>query len=189
MKSIRYLAIGAAALLASSLVAVAAGLFPGFPIVGGAAYCNTYSTGTSGQFCTNNTPAGPANLAGTAMIPADTGLSQGQTPQTVLIPAGLTGATSVANAPLTGATIAVPKNTAKLMLKPAGTIATLTVTLPAAADIADGQTFGIWTSATVTALTVTPGSGTIVTPTITTVTAAAPIKLIYNQAALAWQLY
>lgn len=169
--------------------AMAAGLWPNLPIIGGASYCGSYSTGVGGQVCTVTVPAGPTNLPGTALIPADTLLSQGQSPQTVSIPAGLTGATTQDAAPLTGTSITLTPGTAKLMLKPAGTIAALTVVLPAAAQIADGQEMFIYSSQTVTALTVTAGSGTTITPTITTVTAAAPVKLVYNQQALAWQLF
>lgn len=185
------LRLAVAGLLAAifATAAIAAGLFPNFPIIGGASYCASYSTGVSGQVCTVSVPAGPTNLPGTAMVPMDTGLSQGQSPQTVLVPAALTGATTQDAAPLTGTTVAAGTGVAKLMLNPAGTIATLTVTLPAAANIVDGQTFSIYSSQTVTALTVTPGSGTTLTPTITTVTAAAPIKLVYVAATKAWQTF
>lgn len=65
-------------------LAFAAGLFPGFPIVGGAAYCSSY-TGAAGTTCVNTVPAGPTQLTGNETIPGDTNLSQGRTPQTVLV--------------------------------------------------------------------------------------------------------
>lgn len=186
---LRLAVAGLLAALVATTAAVAAGLFPNFPIIGGAAYCASYSTGVNGQVCTTNVPAGPVNLPGTAMIPADTGLSQGQSPQTVLVPAALTGATTQDAAPLTGTTVAANAGVAKLMLNPAGTIATLTVTLPPSTALADGQTFSIYSTQTVTALTVTAGAGTTITPSITTVTAAAPVKLVYVAATKAWQLF
>lgn len=116
MKWFRSAAIGTIAVAALATVAYSAGLFPGFPIVGGSAYCTSVSgigntagtgqpsiTGTPGQFgqgfpnqggstgnfasnCNVVAPAGPATTTGQELIPADTGLPNGQQPQTVLIP-------------------------------------------------------------------------------------------------------
>lgn len=86
------LVAGLAAVAISGLAAVAAGMFPGFPIVGGASYCASSTTagvpGTAST-CTSTVPAGPATITGLELIPADTQLAQGQAPQTVLIPSGL----------------------------------------------------------------------------------------------------
>lgn len=87
------LVAGLAAVAISGVVAAAAGLFPGFPIVGGQPYCvSTLAnplTGAATTTCNGpTTPAGPSVVTGNELIPADTGLSQGQAPQTVLIPAG-----------------------------------------------------------------------------------------------------
>ncbi len=76
-------AVAAAVLLAVPL-AYAAGLFPGFPVVGGAAYCNGTSTGATGtQVCTTTVPAGPTIVTGLERVPADTQIAGGGQPQTV----------------------------------------------------------------------------------------------------------
>src|SRR5262245_32904679 len=93
MTKLRSFALAAGLCVAAAATAFAAGLFPNFPIVGGAAYCGGYSTGVAGQVCTVNVPAGPTALTGNELIPADTQLSQGQAPQTVLLtPRSLNGA-------------------------------------------------------------------------------------------------
>lgn len=155
--------------------------FPNYPTVGVPADTECLSYGNYGR-CTQYRPAGPDNLVPTATIPADTNSPNGRNPQTVRISAALTGASSIAAAPLTGTSINAD-GAAKLMLNPAGTIATLTVLMPKPTN---GQTFAIYTTQTVTALTLTPYAGTTITPTVTTVTAAAPVKLIYNAGSKAW---
>ena len=120
MKLFRSAALGLGAVaVASSFVAYAAGLFPGFPIVGSPAYCTSVSgvgtsagtgqpsfSGTPGQFgqgfpnqgtatgqfgivCNVTAPAGPLGLTGRELIPADTQIAGGSQPQTVLIPSAL----------------------------------------------------------------------------------------------------
>jgi len=172
-------------------LAFAGGAFQGLPLVGGDGATNCLSFGNNGV-CNQFQPAGPNDAPPLSTFPADTnvqGAGNNANPATVNIPLSLTGATVLDAAPLTGVTITLPSGTAKLILNPAGTIAALTVVLPIAAQCLDGQEFFIYSSQTVTALTVTPGSGTTLTPTITTVTAAAPVKLIYSQNALAWQTF
>lgn len=67
-----------------------------------------------------------------------------------------------------------------------GTIATYTLTLPASTNLVDGQRYTITTDGTVTALTLTAGSGTTLAPTITSLTKAAAIRLIYDSAGTIW---
>lgn len=195
---LKKLALAALSLLVVTSLSYAAGLFNGFPIVGDPGNDICLSFGNN-SVCNQYSPAGLSAVPPLATFPADTnvaGSGSVQNPSTVNVPVGLTGATVLDAAPLTAASITVPTGTAKLMLNPAGTIAALTVLLPAPSttingnvySLNDGQPFTVYSSQTVTALTVTPFSGTTLTPTITTVTAAAPVKLIYNKAALAWQL-
>lgn len=80
------LALGAAALVAAVGIAAAAGQFPNYPTVGSSSYCGGFSTGTNGQVCVVTVPAGPSSTTGDELIPADTGLPNGQQPQTVTIP-------------------------------------------------------------------------------------------------------
>lgn len=164
---------GLAAILVLGGGAIAAGMFPGFPIVGYPAYCISFlmnpTTGVATTTCNGpQTPAGPATITGNELIPADTQLSQGQAPQTVLItPASLGAGPYVYNAPLTGASITLTNLQRRLVLEPAGTIATLTVVFPAAATLIDGQLISLCTTQIVTALTITPGTGTTVNNTVT----------------------
>lgn len=135
-------------------------------------------------------PAGPSPT-GAESFAADTNLSGGRNPQTgryTFQQLGL-GAMQYA-APLTGTTVAVAAGTTNMVLDPAGTIATLTLTLPAASLLQDGQILRISSSQTVTALTVTPGSGTTVsnTPTAITISATGPYgyEFVYRAANTKW---
>lgn len=114
---------------------------------------------------------------GAEVLAADTNLSGGRNPQTAKFTFQQLGFGAIQyNAPLTGASITVLGPTSTLLLEPAGTIATLTVTLPAATLLKQGQVLSISSTATVTALTLTAGSGTTIaaqTPTAITVSATA----------------
>ena len=71
--------------------AYAAGLWPNFPIVGGATYCAGSSSSATGTIiglvtgCPNQVPAGPTVVTGNEIIPADTRLTSGANPQTVVL--------------------------------------------------------------------------------------------------------
>lgn len=141
-------------------------MFANLPIVGGAAYCARYAG--DGTTCTGSVPAGPTVLTGTELIPADTGLAGGASPQTVSIAArSLGGGPTQYSTPLTGVTQAVAAGTRQVILEPAGTIAAHTLTLPAASLLTEGQRLGVCSTQVVTALTITPGSGTTVSNTLT----------------------
>jgi hypothetical protein len=75
------------------------------------------------------------------------------------------------NTPTTGFTFTVPARTSVVILTPAGTLATGTLTLPAAP--VDGQRVELLCSATVTALTVAANAGQTLSGTVTTCTASA----------------
>jgi len=128
---------------------------------------------------------GGAAITGVETFAADTNLSGGRNPQTGKYTFQQIGAGAIQyNAPLTGASILVDPATSKLLLEPAGTIATLTVTLPAATLLQQGQTLEMSSTATVTALTLTAGSGTTIaaqTPTAITVSATTTYgyKFVY----------
>lgn len=66
----------------------------------------------------------------------------------------------VVSAPGNGFTVTVPANCATLLLRPSGTLAVGTIVLPGA--LADGEKIAIWTSETITALTVSGTVGTTV---------------------------
>lgn len=192
------LSLVAGLLAASTIVAWTAGLFPGFPVVGGAAYCTSFVmnplTGAATTTCNGPTvPAGPTAITGNELIPADTALTQGQNPATVLLKLASIGVGPyVYNAPVTTDSITVAATTRHLVLEPAGTIAALTVVLPAATALVDGQMFGLCSTQIVTALTITPGSGTTVSNTQTATIvplgtgAAACPEWIYRAANTNW---
>ncbi|MDB5584879.1 MAG: hypothetical protein JWR80_10055 [Bradyrhizobium sp.] len=160
MKLIRFFA-GAVALLGVTLTAHAAGMFNNLPIVGGAAYCALYAG--DGTTCAGNVPAGPTALTGNEKIPADTQLSGGSSPQSVLIDVSSLGAGPTQySTPLTGVSITVAAGTRQVIVEPAGTIAALTLVLPAATGLTEGQRLGFCTTQIITTLTLTAGTGTTI---------------------------
>lgn len=190
MKLSRWIA-GAVALLGVSTVAFAAGMFSNLPIVGGAAYCALYAG--DGVTCTGNVPAGPTALTGNELIPADTGIAGGASPQTVLIDVSTLGAGPTQySTPLTGATTTVAAGTRQVIIEPAGTIATHTLQLPAATGLTEGQRLGFCTTQIVTTLTVTAGAGSTVAnaPTAMLVPvatgAASCVEWIYVKSLTKW---
>lgn len=191
MKLSRSLGLAAVVLVAGLSTAFAGGYFQNWPVVGGAAYCALFAG--DGTTCVENVPAGPSALTGNERIPADTKLPNGNQPQTVLLsPASLGAGPYQYVAPLTGASVTVNAATRNLIIDPAGTIAALTVTTPAASALIDGQAFGMCSSQVVTALTLTAGSGTTVnnaptamTVPVTTGAASCP-EWIYRQANTTW---
>lgn len=185
-------ALAAAAFLASPLAAQADGLFSGYPIVGGSSYCNSSVNGS----CVSTIPAGPSPL-GTERVPADTGLGQGRNPQTALLPSVALGGGAIQYAePLTTETVTVAAagagtpaattTTGTLILKPAGTIAALTVVLPPASALVDNQKLTITSTQIVTALTLTAGSGTSLGTAVTALAAGTPVSFIYRAADKTW---
>lgn len=157
-------------------VAYAAGLFQGYPIAGGPSYCNSLVNGV----CNQTIAAGPATT-GSELIPADTRLPNGQNPQTVLVPITvLRGGLTTLATPLTGASITTTAQTSKLLLNPAGTIAALTIVLPAGSTLIDGQTLDVGSSQIVTALTLTSGTGTSIVGGPTTIAAPGGFTLAYK---------
>lgn len=165
-----------AAITAFIPIAYAAGLFPGLPTVGAAAYCVGYSaypttttqpttTPSTPNNCNSTVPAGPADLTGAELVPADTGLTN-QPPATVTIPmpSVASGAFSyVANATLQPSTLpgtgtyTIPNNITNVILDPTGTLTAATITLPVAPY--DGQIVRISSSQPITpTLVITPSS-------------------------------
>jgi len=87
--------------------------------------------------------------------------------------------------PTTGFAITVANTVQQLILKPAGTLATGTVTMPAAP--VDGQIVNIATSQTITTLTVSANSGqSMANAFSTTLSAGTGISFIYNLSGTTW---
>lgn len=181
--------VTALALVAASTAAYAAGLWPNLPIVGSAAYCGGYSTGTSGQVCSVNVPAGPTALSGAETYPADTNLSGGVQPQTVRIPAAVAASGAYGYvAPLTGTTNVIPNNVNTYLINPAGTLAALTLTMPSSP--VDGQVLRIASSKSLTSLTINGAAGQTVSnaPTAMTIstTGGYGYSFIYRSTGETW---
>lgn len=188
MKLTRLSGLLAAVLTVSCIgAAFAGGLFNNLPQVGGAAYCALYAG--DGVTCQGNVPAGPSIVTGNETVPADTNLPQGVSPQTVKLGLASLNALPYQYAqPTTGTTVTATKTTGTLLLDPAGTLAALTVTMPA--NPIDGQKFSLTSSQTITALTVnTSDSSTISnSPTALTIstTASYGYRFVYRAANTKW---
>ena len=155
----------ALAVVALPSLAMAQTFAPDMPIIGGPSYCFTTVNGV----CTRTIPAGPA-MTGIETVPADTnigssGVQSGKIP-IVELGAGKT----VVSTNLTGETVTVDAATRQLILTPAGTIAALTVNLPAATGVITGQRIGICSTQIVTTLTMGAGTGNTFSTTAPTAT-------------------
>lgn len=159
-----------------------------FPIVGGASYCSS----TVNNVCSTTVAAGPTALTGNETIPADTNLSGGSMPQTVLLtPRALNGApiTLVTCAAAACGSTTVGANAGGVMLSYSTTIDSATIVLPTAALAMQGQRISIGANYTVTSLTVTAGSGTtlsVTTPTVLTASTTAPQGYEYMLSGTVW---
>ena len=98
-----------------------------------------------------------------------------------------TDPTTQSNVPVTGATLAVRDDGTStwLLLLPAGTISTLTLTMPALANATDGQTINVSSSQTVTTLTLAANGATLVGDP-STIGATSPFTMKYDLASLTW---
>lgn len=158
------------------------GMWSNFPIAGG----NAYSCGSVNGVSNCTVPAGPA-LTGSENMPANTNAASGAAvPQNVLIPVVALGAGAAQFAsPLTGTTVAVNAGVTRVMLTPAGTISTLTLTLPPVAGLVDNQLISVGSSQTVTTLTV-GGNGASLVGAPTTVGATSGFQLVYRKSNTTW---
>lgn len=176
MKLIRYSGLVAVASVAAIAYAFAAGMFPGYPIVGGASYCGGY--GGDGTVCVTTAPAGPTALTGNELIPADTKLSSGAAPQTVLLPPRAINGAPITYYLCTSATCGtqtIGNNSGGILLDYSTTITSATVNLPVAPM--DGQRVYIMAPYTISTLAVVAGAGTtlaVTTPTVLTASTTVP---------------
>lgn len=121
----------------------------------------------NGGVCSAYAPAGPTALTGYETVIGDTHTSAGGVPQTMNIPlTGIGAGLLDVQAPLTGATLTLTAQHRQLIVNPAGTIAALTVNMPAAsATMVNGSRIGICGTQVVTALTLGAGTGNTFNPT------------------------
>jgi hypothetical protein len=185
----RLLAAAAAVVACASLAVVAQTFAPNFPIVGGSSYCSQ----TTNASCVNTVPAGPA-MTGNETVPADTNVAgNASVPTAVKITLPALGAGTLDYyVSVNGDTVTATGQTRQLIIKPAGTIAGLTVVFPAATALINGQRLGLCTTQIVTTLTTTAGSGTTVSnaPTALLVPVATGagscVEWIYRTADTTW---
>ena len=144
------------AILCIGAVGAIAQNWGGLPIVGGGSYCFS----TVNAVCQQTVPAGPA-ITGNETIPLDTNLANGAQPQSGKISLPALGAgTLVVSVPVTTDTLTITSQERQRIVNPAGTIAALTINLPAAsASMTNGQRIGICGSQIVTTLTMGAGTG------------------------------
>lgn len=144
----------------------------------------------NGGVCNAYAPAGPTALTGFETFLADTHSAAGAIPQTMNVPLTAVGAgVLTVSVPLTGDTLTLTAQTRQLIINPAGTIATLTVNMPAAsATMVNGQRIGICGTQIVTALTLGGGTGNTFNPAVQTATlvpvvtgAASCTEYIYSK--------
>jgi hypothetical protein len=169
---LKKLGLGSLAIVGVLAASVAiAGLWNNFPKVGSARYCITTVNGVCQQYV----PAGPATLTGNETIPADTNLSNGAMPQTVLIPSSLIGGYSSVLS--TGATqsVTMADNVTNVILSHSTTITSAYVVAPA--NPINGQRVKIAADHTVTTFTFFPNTGqtlSVATPTVITASTTVP---------------
>lgn len=151
-----------------------------FPQMGGASYCGT----TVNNSCTSTIPAGPSDFSGNETLPMDTGLAQGQNPQTVKVRSEAfgQGALSKVTSP---ATATIPDNTPLYVLSGAQGSA-FTITMPASPSGGDIQRI-ICDAATVGTMTVAANTGqTLRNNPNVACTAGVGYSWVYNKTATTW---
>lgn len=139
------------------------------------------------------TPGLPAlgTVSGLEKFSVDTQLGSGVAPQTAAITTAQLGAgANSITVQVTAFSFTVPAGVTTVVFNPAGTLATGTVVFPATASVADNQTLRITSSQTITALTLTPGSGQTISnnPTALTIstTAAYGYEFIFQASTQTW---
>lgn len=177
MKRLRTIAVvGALLAIVASPFAWAAGLWFGLPVVGGASYCagaTATGVGLPGggtTSCNTTAPAGPADLTGNELIPADanTGGTPGVpgagttgSPQSVYIPvpSAASGAWLLTSANgLSTISISTPIGVTNLVVNATGTLTALNIAPPPGA--LDGQVWRFGVNNIVTTVTLqTPSNG------------------------------
>ncbi len=187
------ISLSAFALVAFSAIAIGQsgqGLWPSLPVVGGASYCASTTNGV----CHNTVPAGPTALTGNEGIPANTNLSQGRSPQNVLVTPAVLNANPISFQTVTTLTAATPISASSvdggIVYTSTGSISSANITLPLGAI--QGQQYRIGSNQTITTLSVTaPAGDTMAANTAPTVlTASTSVSdgytFIYNKADKTW---
>ena len=139
---------------------------------------SAFAATTGGMFSTYPTVTPAYGLTGNELFPADTELANGAQPQTeVVSPAQIRASAYSQQTPVTAFSITVGAGVSRLMLTPAGTLATGTITLPAAP--VDGQEVCIFDTQTQTALTLSANTGQTISNAVTALTANTRVCYVY----------
>lgn len=171
------IALGAFAAIAMGSIALAQnGYFgPNLPIVGGSSYSCGQVNGVSN--CT--VPAGPTALTGNESIPANTNLSQGRSPQQVLVTPAVLNANPITFVTVTStspAGISASNIEGGVYYNATGVITAANITLPASAI--HNQQYVVSANRTITTLSITAAAGDSIaansTPTVMTASTTAP---------------
>lgn len=197
LKRYRSAAVGMAALLVTGSLALAAGSYSTLPIVGGASFCASTVSGTgslggitgqgqgsTGSICAQTVPAGPSVVTGNELIPADTVLSGGASPQSVTLSLASLNAlpTNYALFASTSATNTLPVTNlvGNVVILGNAALSATTVQFPSAPI--DGQQLGLSANFTIASLTMSPNTGqTIDTQAkVTAITASTTIAYGYR---------
>jgi hypothetical protein len=213
MKRFRIAALASAAIAGATVLAYAAGNWSTLPIVGMASFCGSTVTGavlpaaqgpyglvpgstqgTSIGICGQTIPAGPPDLTGNELIPADTGLANGQPPATVTIPSILLGPSLPVYLALTAATspnsYTVPAGVGTVEILAAAALSPTTIQMPAAPF--DTQVLRLTSDATIATLTISPNTGqtiqtdALVTALTPSTTATYGYGFIYRASNTTW---
>lgn len=179
MKLTRLAGLLAVALTVGSGAANAAGNYSTYPIIGYPAFCDSIVTGSGGftvpqgntggggvtgqgqasstAVCAQTIPAGPPTFSGLELLPLDTGLPGGASPQSATVNVNQLGQGVVVDSVASGAALTIPANSQFFVLD-TGTAATVAVTMPAVAE--EGQIQHLLCAAAVgTALSVVANTG------------------------------
>lgn len=205
--------VAAGLIAAAGITSVlAAGNWSTLPIVGGAAFCTSTSSGvtlpagqgpygvvpgstqgTGNSVCGPSAPIGPSIVTGNELVPADTLLPNSASPQTVTLPMASFNALPlffITNLSAGTTAITMDNNQGGIIIDSTGTITQTTITMPAAPI--DGQQFVLDSNKSITTLVIAPASGqTIATEALTTgltvsVTAPYGYGYVYHAANLTW---
>lgn len=161
-----------------TIVYVGDGVQTRFEVPGSSTVRSVYVSGTLATQASSDTSSVTLSVAPAVGAPVQIDYLESSQPK-------ITPIRSQRVTPLTGATVTVLPLVERLVVTPAGTIATLTVVLPAAADAVDGEQIEVQSSQTVTALTVTSsGASAVAAPS--TIGAAQGFTLRYDAVATRW---
>lgn len=102
----------------------------------------------------------------------------------LIMGAGMIDRSASVQSPTTGFSITIANNTSTLLLTPAGTLASGTITMPSAP--ADKQVVRFCSSQAVTSLTVSPNSGQSISNAPTSAAPGQGFSFVYNLATTSW---